>query len=187
MPIERYIGGGKIYFTPYSNGTYGTEVEIGEVQDAKLSVNNTYVNAFSKDSGMAKKVDKVLTQTDAKISFTTQNVSKENMAMAMFGELKTETFTTGAELPDGTTATQETTIPVIEGGVIPKVEGKIKIVGANIAGAENPVLEVPLAVLTPAGDLRDYFNTSDFTSLGFDGEVLESNGLYFKEYYIPKA
>jgi hypothetical protein len=184
--IERYVGGGKLYFTPYTNGAYGTEREIGEIKEAKLKIAPSYVDAMSRDTGFDKKVDKTLKEIASSLSFTTQNVSKENMALAMLGTLSTETFAIGDTLPDGTVATAEVIIPVVRGGVVPLIEGKVRIVGVNVTGTANPVLEVPMCVLTPSGDIRDYF-ASEHVKIAFEGEILESNGEYFKEYFIPKS
>jgi len=186
MAIERYIGGGKILFGKYNGTGYDADVEIGEIQSAKLKVTPKYADASSKDTGVSKKVDKVLTGTDATLSFTTQNVNKANMAMAMLGSETTETFAIGDTLPDGTVATVQEVIPVINGGTLSKVEGKVTIVGVNVSGSDNPVLVVHHAVLTPSGDIRDYF-ADKHTTVGFDGEILEIDGEYFKEYFIPKA
>lgn len=184
--IERYVGGGKLFFTPYVNGSYDTEREIGEIKEAKLKIAPSYVDAMSRDTGFDKKVDKTLKEVASSISFTTQNVNKENMALAMLGEISTETFAIGDTLPDGTVATIETNIPVISGGVVPLIEGKVRIVGVNVTGDFNPVLEVPMCVLTPSGDVRDYF-ASEHVKIAFEGEVLEANGEYFKEYFIEKG
>jgi hypothetical protein len=108
------------------------------------------------------------------------------MALAMLGTLSTETFAIGDTLPDGTVATAEVIIPVVRGGVVPLIEGKVRIVGVNVTGTANPVLEVPMCVLTPSGDIRDYF-ASEHVKIAFEGEILESNGEYFKEYFIPKS
>lgn len=186
MAVERYIGGGTIHFTPWTGGAYGAEVEIGEVQSATLKISATYADAMSKDNGVSKKVDKTLTATDASLSFTTQNVNKENMALAMMGTSTTQTFAVGDTLPDGIVATVSTVVPVTIAGNVSKIEGKIRIVGVNISGAENPVLEVPMVVLTPSGDIRDYF-ADKHTTIGFDGEILEVDGEYFKEYFMAKA
>lgn len=187
MATERYIGGGVLHFSNWNGTTYDTEVEIGEIKGAKIKVSAKYADAMNKDAGIEKKVDKTATSTEATISFETQNVSKENMAMGMFGELTTETFAIGADLPDGTVATVETILPVILGGKVPKVEGKLRFVGVNLSGSNNPVLMVHHAVLTPSGDVRDYF-ADKHSTLGFNGEMLKlDNTEYFKEYFMPKA
>ncbi|MCX6076429.1 MAG: hypothetical protein NTW78_06010 [Campylobacterales bacterium] len=186
-PIERYIGGGKIFLAKWNGTLYETEVEVGEIQSATLKINPTYTDAIAKDSGIAKKVDKVVKSVDATISFTTQNVNKVNMAMAMLGsDTQTETFAIGDTLPDNTVATVETVIPVIDGVTISKIEARVRIVGVNISGSFNPVLLVHHAVITPTSDLRDFFADKHAT-LGFNGEVLEVAAGYFKEYHMPKA
>lgn len=187
IDIERYIGGGTLHISKWNGTTYDTEVEVGEIQSAALKISQDYVDAFSKDSGIQKKVDKVAKSTSATISFTTQNVNKANMAMAMFGsDTETETFAIGDTLPDNTVATVETIIPVINGATLSKIEAKVRIIGVNVTGSNNPVLLVHHAVITPTGDVRDFF-ADKHSTLGFDGEILEVADGYFKEYLIPKA
>ena len=184
-PIERYIGGGKIYLSLYNGTDYDAEVEIGEVQSANLKITTEEADAFAKDTGIKKKVDKVVTSIDSNLSFTTQNVNKNNMAMGMFGSSETETFAIGDTLPDGTVATEEIIIPVIVGGNNPVIQAKIKIIATNISGDNNPVLLIHHAFIKANGDVRDYF-ADKHTTLGFEAEVVEMNGEYFKEYLIPK-
>jgi hypothetical protein len=183
MAIERYIGGGKIHMSLYNGTDYDAEVEIGEITEAKVSITQNYAEAFSKDTGISKKVDKVATSTDAKVTFTTQNINKENLRMAMFGVVGTETFAIGDTLPDGTVAAAETTIDFIDGGKLSKIEAKLRIVGTNVTDGKNPVMMIHHAVITPTGDARDYF-ADNHSTLGFEGEILEIGGEYFKEYLM---
>jgi len=184
--IDRYIGGGRLYFSNYNGTDYDAEVEIGEVQDVSLKIETSEADAFSKDTGVKKKVDKVVTEINSSLSFTTQNVNKENMAMAMFGDLQTETFAIGDTLPDGTVATEEIIIPVVVGGANSIIEGKLRFVSTNVSGDSNPALIINHAFIKASGDVRNYFADSHAT-LSFDGEIVEMNGEYFKEYFIPKA
>jgi len=187
MATERYIGGGRVFLSKWNGVTYDLEVEVGEIQNATLKISQDYADAMSKDNGIQKKVDKVAKSTNATISFTTQNVNKVNMAMAMFGaDTLTETFAIGATLPDNTVATVSTIIPVINGATLSKIEAQIRIIGVNLSGSDNPVLLVHHAVITPTGDIRDFFADKHAT-LGFDGEILEVAAGYFKEYLIPKV
>lgn len=186
MAIERYIGGGKLFFSKYNGTTYEAEAEIGEITGATLSISQTYADAMSKDNGIGKKVDKVATATEATIKFTTQNLSKENMALAMFGTVTTEVFAVGATLPDGTVAAASTTLDVVKGGTVNKIEGKLRFVEVNITGTRNPVLVVEHAVITPDGDVRTYVG-DNFSTVAFSGEILETANGYFKEYFIQKA
>lgn len=186
MVIERYIGGGTLFLSLWNGATYDAEVEVGEIKSANLKISQTYADAISKDTGIDKKVDKVVIATDATISFTTQNANASNMAMAMFGTQTTELFLIGAILPDGTVAVVDTTLAVTIGGTLSKIEAKVKIVGVNISGSYNPVLIVHHAVITPSGDTRDYFADKHAT-VGFDGEIIKVADGYFKEYLMPKA
>jgi len=186
--IERYIGGGTVELALWNGTDYEDFVDIGEVQTGTLKIANTYADGYSKDSGLKKLVDKVLIGTNATTSLTTQNLSKDNMAMAMFGTVETETFAIGEELPDGTTATVETELDVIKGGTVAKIEAKIRVIGVNLSGDKNPVLEIHHAFITPSGDVRDYF-AEKHTTLGFDVEIvkLDTEDSHFKEYFIPKT
>ena len=187
MNIERYIGGGKIFLSKYNGTDYDAEVEIGEIQSGLLKISQTYVDALSRDTGIAKKVDKVATSTDATFAFSTQNMNNANLAMAMFGAAaETETFAISDPLPDGTVATEETILPVINAATFSKFEAKIKVVGVNVSGSENPILVIHHAVITPSGDIRDYF-ADKHSVLSFDAEILEVADGYFKEYFMPVA
>lgn len=186
MAINRYIGGGRCYFSKWNGVTYDAEAEIGEVKKVTLKSDVKYTDAMSKDDGIEKKVDKVPTSSTSTISFETQNVNKANLAMAMYGTASTETFLLGATLPDGTVATVDTVLPVILGGTELLIEGKFRFVGVNTTGGDDPVLEVHHAVITASGNARDYFADKHAT-LAFDGEIimLADKTEYYKEYLIP--
>lgn len=174
---ERYIGGGKLFFT--ENKVGAIEVEIGEVQSASLKIGVETKDAFSKDSTMKKLVEKVATAITATITFETQITNAHNTAMAMLGTSNTETFEIGDTLPDGTTATAQTVVPVIEVGTKPIIEGQLKFVGDE-DGAKKPVLVVFNTVITPTGDIG--YIVEDFTKLTFEGAVLKTVDGYAKEY-----
>jgi hypothetical protein len=174
---ERYIGGGKLFFK--ENKANSVEVEIGEVQTATLKIGVETKDAFSKDKSMKKLVEKVATAINATITFETQITNAHNTAMAMLGSVDSETFAIGDTLPDGTVATAETVIPVIEVGTRPIIEGQLKFVGDE-DGAKKPVLLVFNAVITPTGDIG--YITEDFTKLAFEGAVLETDEGYAREY-----
>lgn len=174
---ERYIGGGKLYFKDKKSGS--TEVEIGEVLSANLKIGVETKEAFSKDTTMKKIVEKVATAITATITFETQITNAHNTAMAMLGTISSETFAVGAKLPDGSTATAQTVIPVIDIGTKPIIEGQLKFVGDS-DGAKKPILLVFNAVITPTGDIG--YIVEDFTKLSFEGAVLKTDDGYAKEY-----
>jgi hypothetical protein len=177
---NRFIGGGKLYFT----ASGGTEVEIGEIQEASLTFSVTTKDAFSKDQVMQKKVDKVVTAIEARIKFTTQITNAHNTAMAMLGESTTESFGIGDTLPDGSIAAEAVDIPVIKAGTKPLIEGQLKFVGDE-DGDTKPVLVVFNAVITPTGDIG--YIMDDFSKLSFEGEVLETVDGYANEYRMSVA
>ncbi|MBN2895052.1 MAG: hypothetical protein JXK05_04050 [Campylobacterales bacterium] len=184
--IERYVGGGRAYFTPYENGAYGTEYEIGEIKSASISVSSETTEAFSQDTGVELMVEDAVTKVDSTVKYTTQNVNKENMATALMATLTTEMFAIGAALPDGTTATAETTIDKIVGMQKPLQRGKLRIVGEPINGsAKRPVLIVPMVSVKPTGD--NAYIMKDFKTLEFEGKVLKTVDGYFTEYLMEVA
>jgi hypothetical protein len=176
---NRYIGGGKLYFT--SVKTPNERVEIGEVQEATLTIGVETKDAFSKDTVMKKLVEKVATSITATLKFTTQIRNAHNTAMAMLGSKATKTFEIGDTLPNGTIATVARTIPYIKAGTTPIIEGKIEFVGDE-DGAKQAVLVVFNAVITPTGDVG--YIVEDFTTLSFEGAILETAEGYAEEYEI---
>lgn len=184
--VERYIGGGKLYFTPYENGAYGTEIEIGEVKDFSLTISADKKEALSKDTGANVLVEEVVSAVNTSVKFSTQNVNKENTALYLLGTVSDEVFAISDELPDGTTAAVETTVPKISGGVSPQKKGKLRMVGAPLNdSAKLPVLIVYMASLTPSGD-KGYI-LDDFNNLGFDGKAMKTASGYFDEYLMEAA
>ena len=179
---DRYIGGGKLFFTSKEAGSI--EVEIGEVQSATFKIGVETKDAFSKDQLMKKMVEKVATSITATISFETQITNAHNTAIAMLGSEDTEVFAIGDTLPDGTVATVSTTIPVIKVGTKPIIEGQLKFVGDE-DGAKKPVLLIFNAVIIPTGDIG--YIVEDFSKLTFEGAVLETAEGYAKEYRMTVA
>ncbi len=181
--IERYIGGGTIYFTPYENGAYGTEIEIGEIKEASVKVASDTVEAFSQSAGPEELVEDVVMKTSGTFSYKTQNVNKENLAMALMGTLTTETFTTGATLPDGTTAAADTTVDKIVGMQKPLQKGKFRIVGEPVnETAKRPVLVIHLGSVKPTDSVG--YIMKDFAALAFEGSILRTSDGFFDEYLM---
>ena len=183
---DRYIAGGKLYFSQLNadGATYAAEREIGEVQDVSLQTNTDFAEAMNKDGALPVKSDKVAKSFSATLSFSTIRLNKENLAMALNATLTTEIFAIAATLPNGATAAAETTLDVIQGGENTLLKGKFRFVAEIAAGTNQPVLEIPIAVVSSNDAVA--FMSDDFASLKFDGEVLkhDTDG-YFKEYLIP--
>lgn len=173
--IERYIGGGKVYFTPKD----GEEREIGEIQSASLSLDVETKDAMNYDDCMAKKSAKAVSAINGTIKFETNNINIENMNMYMLGKVENVAFATGDTLPDGSTATADTTIKCIKGATNPILEGSLKFIGDE-CGDIKPVLVIHNAVFTPDGDFN--YIAEEWQKLGFSGEVLNTSKGYFDEY-----
>ena len=176
---NRVIGGGKLFFT--SNKAGAVRTEIGEVQECTITMSVETKDAFSKDSTMKKIVEKVATAINSTIKFSTQIRNANNTAMAMLGESATKTFNVGETLPNGVTAAESTTLNYIKAGTNPIIEGKLEFVGDE-DGAKQVVLVVHSAVITPTGDIG--YILEDFSTLNFEGAVLETAEGYYDEFEI---
>lgn len=184
--IERYVGGGKLFYTPYQNGAYGTEIEIGDVYDVFLNVGADTAEAFSQSSGPELLVEDAVVAVNSMFKYKTKNVNKENMAMATMGTLTTETFAISDTLPDGTTATEETVVDKIIGLDKPLQLGKYRVVGEPLNDtAKRPVLVVHLASVKPTEDVA--YVSKEFMNLGFEGKVRDTADGYFDEYLMDVA
>ncbi len=174
--IERYIGGGKIYFTLKGESV---EREIGECLSANVSIEVQTAEALSHDDCMSKKVDLAVKSIGGKIEFTTQNVNAKNMAMSMLGSVESVSVKSGDKLPDGSVASKNMTIQKIKAGTTPILQGSIKFVGDS-CGDKKAVLVVHNAVITPKGNFN--YIADEFQKLEFSGEIMGSENGYFDEY-----
>lgn len=184
--VSRYIAGGTLYFTPWENGAYGTEIQIGEVKNFSLKVTAESKEAMAQDTGPELTVEEVVVGQSAEVSWKTQNLNKENRAMAHMGTLTTETFAVGDTLPDGTTATAETTIDKIVGLGKTQLTGRLRMVSAPInASARRPVLIVYRSSVRPSGDTA--YIGKDYAALEFAGKAQKTDSGYFDEYIMDVA
>lgn len=184
--IERYVGGGKLYYTPYENGAYGTEIEIGDVKDVYLSVGADTAEAFSQATGPELLVEDAPVAVNSSFKYKTMNVNKENRAMAYMGDLTTETFEIGDTLPDGTTTTAQTVVDKIVGMKKPKRVGKYRVVCEPLnSSAKRPVLVVYQASVQPTEDVG--YISKEFSTLAFEGKVRSTADGYFDEYLMDVA
>lgn len=181
--IERYIAGGKLYFTPLENGVYGTEYEIGELTEATIETNREYAEAFNKDAGQKVLAEKVLKQEDYTLSFKTQNVNSTNLAIALGAVAQTINFAIGDTLPDGTTATVAGEYVKLDAGSKALVVGKLRFVSAPQTGKKR-VTEVPKAHVTMSGSIA--LMSEDFATLDFEGSAMkdDTTGKYYIEYIL---
>lgn len=124
-PIERYLGGGRVYFEKLNaDGTHEEQREIGEIQNLTISVKLEKEQAFSQDDGPAELVMELEKKKDMSLKFATQNVDKNNLALVLYGTSGTNTYAIGETLPNGEVATVETIVPTIQIGTSSIVEGR---------------------------------------------------------------
>ncbi|OCL99519.1 hypothetical protein AAX29_00560 [Aliarcobacter thereius] len=179
---DRYIGGGKLFFTPIKkDGSMGEEFEVCEVQSGQLTWNIEKKQAFSKDRVIKQMVEQVITNIEGIFKFTTQVFSLDNLAMSRMGTLEEEVFEIGDTLPDGTIATKKETIKAIKMAENPILNGKLRFVGDE-DGDSKPVLLLPNVSMAPSGDF-DYIS-DEFAQLSFEAAVMKSDEGYAKEYWM---
>ena len=122
---QRFLGGGKLYFERLKNGELQAKQEIGEVKDFKVSVAKETAIVDGEDCSTTVDVDEVVIKESYSISFTTNQVDKDSLLLALGGDdVTTKTFAAGETLPDGTIAQNDTTYNVVD----PKsdfVEGRL--------------------------------------------------------------
>lgn len=149
--IRRYIGGGKVFAIMKDKA----EIELGECQNCAIEIKAETADAFNRDKSIKKLSARVVTGITGNISLTIQNISPENMAMALLGKVEDMVISSGAKLPDGTTATAETTLKRIRAGKNPIIECGFKFVGDD-DGDEKPIVIVYKTHVTPTGKLSTY-------------------------------
>lgn len=181
--IERYIAGGKIYFSELVNGTYGTEFEIGELTEATIEVSREYAEAFNKDGGQKVLSEKVLKQEDYKCTFKSQNINSTNLGLALGAEVETINYIVGDELPDGSTANATGTYKRIDAGTKSVVVGRIRFVSAPLTGKKR-ITELPKAHLTLSGSIA--LMSEEFATLDFEASAMKDpvTGKYYREYIM---
>ncbi len=175
----RYLGGGKLYWKP--NTASAVERELAEVQDFTIKPTTEKKEAFSKANVQKTLVAYVITGFNLTVSFSVQKMDIDVMAMALGGTVSNEVFAVGATLPDMTTATESTTIPVINVGANPLIEGQLRFVGDE-DGDQKPVMLIHNAAITTSGDIP--MISEDFGKLAFEGAVLKTDKGYMNEYFM---
>ena len=183
MAIRRRIAGGRLYFEKLnSDGTYATELEIGEVQNVDFKLDTQTVSVMNHDEAMEVVGDVAITDIKATISFKTTNHSPENLALAMGGRVSTQTFTAGDVLPDFTIAATDVTLMVVTGATEAMQKGRFTFIESPSDGSNvKRVFKIHLAQVSMSDSIS--LLTKEYAELNFTGEVLKVSGKnYFDEY-----
>lgn len=164
MADNLVLGRGKLFFTPYAPGaTAGTAAlrgYFGNTPQLTLAVANTKLDHYSSEGGLKVKDRSVLLQTDATITFDTDNISVPNL-MLWFGGKSTGTAPTDAPADIGT-------LHLI--GSAHQIFGALEFLSDNAVG-ENSNYWFPYVNLAPSGNFA--LKGDAWQALSFSAEALK--------------
>lgn len=167
MADNLVLGRGKLFFTPYAPGATVAVAGSGEAQSPlrgyfgntpqmTLAVNNTKLDHYSSEGGLKVKDRTVLLQTDATITFDTDNISVPNLMLWFGGK---HTGSAPADAPPGVG-----TLTLI--GSAHQVFGSLEFLSDNAVG-DNANYWFPYVNLAPSGNFAlkgDAWQTLSFTA-----------------------
>jgi hypothetical protein len=151
MADNLVLGRGKLYFTPYAPGATvavagsgGAQSPLrgyfGNTPELNMAVSNTKLDHYSAEGGLKVKDRTVLLQTDATLTFSTDNISVPNLMLWFGGK---HAGTVPADAPPGIG-----TIEII--GSAHQVFGSLEFLSDNAVG-ENKNYWFPYVNLAPSG------------------------------------
>lgn len=151
---QYYIGKGNAYFTP----TGGAERHLGNCPSWKISVNIDKKEHESSMTGTATVDRTFITKKSAKIEMTLEEISIENLKIALLGTDTTTTVAGGFSIGASSGAT-----------------GSLRFTGTNDVGNQFEVL-LPSVLFTPADGMD--FISSEEAQLKLNGDVLAIAGSF---------
>jgi hypothetical protein len=175
MADNLVLGRGKVYFAPYPKGqtTGGTKGYFGNTPEFALAQNVTNLDHYSAESGLKVKDRTVQLQTDASLTFATDNISVPNLMLWFGGN------STGAAPSDA---------PADVGSLV-FIGSASQIYGALWFESDNPVGDnlnywFPYVALRPNGNYA--LKGDAWQTLGFIGEALKRDPASERFYaYLP--
>jgi hypothetical protein len=175
MADNLVLGRGKVYFAPYPKGqtTGGTKGYFGNTPEFALAQNVTNLDHYSAESGLKVKDRTVQLQTDASLTFATDNISVPNLMLWFGGN------STGAAPADA---------PADVGSLV-FIGSASQIYGALWFESDNPVGDnlnywFPYVALRPNGNYA--LKGDAWQTLGFIGEALKRDPASERFYaYLP--
>lgn len=179
--MQAIIPRGKLYFTLEEDGA--VEFEIGLVQKVSFSTDTTEAKVMDKSAAADRTFDVATTSATSTLSYETQDVKPEVLAQALRAKIEDITYEVGDELPDGTTATEQTTIKRLTGDPMTQMKGKFRFESSVATTDGYPQLTIPSAFVKPDGTFD--LIADDFISLSFKGEAMLSatnEALYYLDY-----
>lgn len=147
--LNYFIGKGIIKFTP----TGGVQRDLGNAPEIEITPTIEKLDHFSSRSGVKKKDRSVTTEKGATIRVVLDEVTAENLALQLMGEVATST--------DGTKSFR-----IMSGS---EATGRIDFTGTNDVG--NTVdIELPSVSFGPSGSFSPI--SDEWGSIEITGEVL---------------
>jgi hypothetical protein len=175
MADNLVLGRGKVYFAPYTKGqtTGGEKGYFGNTPEFSLAQNVTNLDHYSAEGGLKVKDRTVQLQTDASLTFATDNISVPNLMLWFGGN------NTGAAPADAPA----------DVGSLAFIGSSSQVYGALWFESDNPVGDnvnywFPYVALRPNGNYA--LKGDAWQTLGFIGEALKRDSASERFYaYIP--
>ena len=171
---QRYLGGGRLFFERLVGGVLQEKKEIGEVKDFKITANLETADVESFEGAFPASVDSVVVKQNYSISFTTNQVDKDTLLLALFGDLTQKTYNQGDTLPDGSTAAGGETYNIIDVGMFENIQGRLTFITSPARGKKKVIIFNKVALSTN-GDIL--LQSREFVTIGFTGKVLEDTSV----------
>lgn len=170
---QRYLGGGRLYFEKKVNGVLSAKKEIGDVKEFKITTAIETIEAESESGSTPEVVDEVVTKATYTISFSTMQVDKDTLVLALLGTLGTKQYSSGDTLPDGSTASAATTYTTID-PTQDLVEGRVTFVSSPKRGKKRVVIFHNVNLKFNADLL---LQSKEFVTIPFEGKVLRDDSV----------
>jgi hypothetical protein len=91
------LGAGKVFFDPFdANGALTGERYLGDTPGFQLTVNTTNQDLWTSDQPIAERAEFVATQLTRQASITCRNISMENLALFLIGDVAEHSQSSGS-------------------------------------------------------------------------------------------
>ncbi|KEC73147.1 hypothetical protein RLPCCGM1_c1263 [Rhizobium leguminosarum bv. phaseoli CCGM1] len=148
-PLNYFIGKGIIKFTP----TGGVQRDLGNAPEIEITPTIEKLDHFSSRSGVKKKDRTVVTEKGATIRIVLDEVTAENLAMQLMGEVSTST--------DGTKSFRIMSVS--------EITGRIDFTGTNDVGNKVDI-ELPNVSFGPSGSFNPI--SDEWGQIEITGDIL---------------
>lgn len=181
--VQTYIGGGVVSFEKLIDDTptYEAPVEIGLVQNFSISTSMEYAQVMDFSGSYQELYEDALQSKEISVTFTTAEVSKQTLLMALYGTEATSTAAVGDILPDGTTAAGTETITTIDAGKLNRYDGRLTFVQSPATG---PVRKFTFykTRIKPAAELA--LMSNEYVTIDMEAAVYKTADGLFKVEFV---